>query len=66
MIFEAPAASVSVRRLWCRLMTVRATGLDYAAGIIRAVCRLAGAPSFVKDLQAEHPAAWYRRGSRAP
>jgi hypothetical protein len=34
-------------------MTDRATGLDYAAGMIRAVCRLAGAPSFVNDLQTE-------------
>jgi hypothetical protein len=34
-------------------MTVRATGLDYAVDMIYAVCRLAGAPSFVNDLQAE-------------
>ena len=34
-------------------MTVRATGLDYAAGIICAVCRLAGVKSFVYDLQTE-------------
>ena len=34
-------------------MTVRATGLDYAVDMIHAVCRLAGAPSFVNDLQVE-------------
>jgi hypothetical protein len=35
------------------MMTVRATGLDYAAGIIRAVCRLAGVPSFVNDVRTD-------------
>src|SRR6516165_4238600 len=34
-------------------MTVRATGLDYAVDMIHAVCRLAGSPSFVNDLQTE-------------
>jgi hypothetical protein len=35
-------------------MTIRATTeLGYAVDIIRAVCRLAGVPSFVNDLQAE-------------
>jgi hypothetical protein len=34
-------------------MTIRATGLEYAAGIIHAVCQFAGAPSLVDDLQTE-------------
>jgi hypothetical protein len=34
-------------------MTIRATGLDYAVDMIHAVCRLAGTPSFVNDLQSE-------------
>jgi hypothetical protein len=34
-------------------MTIRPTGLDYAVDMIHAVCRLAGVPSFVNDLQAE-------------
>jgi hypothetical protein len=34
-------------------MTIRATDLEYAAGIVHAVCRLAGAPSLVNDFQTE-------------
>jgi hypothetical protein len=34
-------------------MMVRATGLDYAVDMVHAVCRLAGSPSFVNDLQTE-------------
>ena len=34
-------------------MMVQATGLDYAVDMIHAVCRLAGSPSFVNDLQTE-------------
>jgi hypothetical protein len=32
-------------------VTIRATSLEYAAGIIHAVCRLAGTPSLVDDFQ---------------
>jgi hypothetical protein len=34
-------------------MTVRATGLDYAVDMIRAVCRLAGAPSLIDDFRTD-------------
>jgi hypothetical protein len=34
-------------------MTIRASGLDYAVNMIHAVCRLAGAPSFIDDFQTD-------------
>ena len=43
MTFQRPDGSVSIRT----------TGLDYAAGIIHAVCRLAGAPSLIDDFRTD-------------
>jgi hypothetical protein len=34
-------------------ISIRTAGLEYAASIIHAVCRLAGSPSFVNDLKTE-------------